>query len=149
MGVVRSKPFILLSGDVISNMDLKKVIQFHKDKLREDSNAIMTVVMKRVQAGSGVKALTDDLVVAMQQTSSQLLLFEDRAHKRSVGLPIELLAEHSSVTFRTDLLDCHIDICSPELMLQFFFRMIRHFSFLGKFPSLVHATCFNPGAGVP
>ena len=38
MGVIRSDPFILISGDVISNMDLNKAIAFHKEKRKEDNN---------------------------------------------------------------------------------------------------------------
>ena len=30
-----------------------------------------------------------------------------------------VMADHPGVVFRTDLLDCHVDICSPELLLQF------------------------------
>lgn len=30
------QPFILISGDVISNMDLKKAIQYHKDRRAAD-----------------------------------------------------------------------------------------------------------------
>ena len=30
------QPFILISGDVISNMDLRKAIQYHKDKRAAD-----------------------------------------------------------------------------------------------------------------
>jgi len=37
------QPFILISGDVISNMDLKKAIQYHKDKRAVDKvNHLLT-----------------------------------------------------------------------------------------------------------
>ena len=36
-----------------------------------------------------------------------------------MSLPIEILLEHPNLVYRTDLLDCQVDICSPELMLQF------------------------------
>ena len=39
MGVINSDPFILISGDVISNMDLKKAIEFHPDKNPDDKIA--------------------------------------------------------------------------------------------------------------
>lgn len=120
LGLIRSDPFILISGDVISNMDLKKAIAFHKEKRKEDNNAIMTVVLKPVQKGAGAKPVVDDLVVAMNRNTSQLLLFEDSYKKTKVSIPLEILADHScGLSFRTDLLDCHVDICSPELMLQF------------------------------
>ena len=29
------------------------------------------------------------------------------------------MTDHLGLVLRTDLLDCHVDICSPELMVQF------------------------------
>jgi len=121
MAVIRSDPFILISGDVISNMDLKKAIAFHKEKRKSDPNAIITVSLKPVQSkgAAGARPLFDDLVVALDKGTNQLLLFDDNYHKSDVKLPIQILKEHSGIVYRTDLLDCHVDICSPEFMLQF------------------------------
>jgi translation initiation factor eIF-2B subunit epsilon len=44
MGIIRSDPFVLVSGDVVSNMDLKSVVEQHKARRAEDKNNIMTVV---------------------------------------------------------------------------------------------------------
>jgi translation initiation factor eIF-2B subunit epsilon len=119
LGVIRSDPFILISGDVICNMDLKKAIAYHKEKRKKDSNAIMTVVLKEVQKTAGVKPVLDDLVIGLNRTTSQLILFEDSASKKSFDIPLEIMMDHPGVTFLPDMLDCHVDICSPELMLQF------------------------------
>lgn len=119
MGVIRSDPFILISGDVVSNMDLKKAIQFHKDRKKEDNDCMMTVVLKPVQTASRAKPVLDDLVVAMDTATSQILLFDDSLSKNSVSLPVQIMAEHPSLSFRYDLLDCQVDICSPEMLLQF------------------------------
>jgi len=119
MGVIRSDPFVLISGDVISNMDLKKAIAFHKEKRKDDHNCIMTVALKQVQRTAGAKPLMDDLVVGLDRSTSQVLLFENSLKRGAVHVPLEILADHPGATFRSDLLDCHVDICSPELMLQF------------------------------
>lgn len=58
MGVIRSDPFVLISGDVVSNMNLEGAIKFHKEKRKEDSNTVMTLVMKTVQPSSGVQPVT-------------------------------------------------------------------------------------------
>ncbi len=119
LGLIRSDPFVLISGDVISNMDLKKAIEFHKARRQQDHNCIMTTVLKPVQRGAGSKPVLDDLVVGMDKQSAQLLLFNDSYKKKSAAIPLEILADHPSIVIRNDLLDCHVDICSPELMLQF------------------------------
>jgi translation initiation factor eIF-2B subunit epsilon len=119
MGVIRSDPFVLISGDVISNMDLKKAIKYHIEKRKADSNCVMTVVMKPIQKRAGLKPIYDDLIVALDKQTSQLILFEDNITNSSVNIPIELLCDHSDIVIRSDLLDCHVDICSPEVLLQF------------------------------
>ena len=119
MGIVRSDPFVLISGDVVSNMNLKRAIEFHKEVRKKDSQAVMTVVMKDVQKGAGIKPIIDDLVVAFDCCTKQLLLFEDDFRKPSVQLPAEIIKEHPNIEFRTNVLDCHVDICSPELLMQF------------------------------
>ena len=92
MGIVRSDPFVLISGDVISNMDLKRAIAYHKEKRKADSNAVMTVVLKKVDKSSRVKPVLDDLTIAYDRGSMQLLLFEDCYKKPSVDIPVQVPA---------------------------------------------------------
>lgn len=121
LNIVRSDPFILISGDVVSNVNLKKAIQFHKQKRKEDINNIMTVVLKKVQKTTEAKPILDDLVVALNPKTSQMYIFEDCIEKPNIRIPLELMENinTSELSFCVDLLDCHIDICSPELMLLF------------------------------
>eukprot|EP01035_Chromulina_nebulosa_P024030 gene24030-31207_t len=119
LNIIRSDPFILISGDVISNLNLKKAIAFHRQKRKEDSNNAMTVVLKNVQKTAGAKPILDDLIVAMDRGSSQILVFEDSHKKQDVRIPLELMMDRTGLSFHTNLLDCHVDICSPELMVQF------------------------------
>jgi translation initiation factor eIF-2B subunit epsilon len=51
--------------------------------------------------------------------SSQILVFEDSHKKQDVRIPLELMADRTGLSFHGNLLDCHVDICSPELMVQF------------------------------
>ena len=119
MNLIRSDPFIMINGDVISNMNLSKAISFHQERRRADPNAIMTVVMKEVTKHTGLRTIADDLVVAVDSNTSQIVLFDNTISAREVKLPKEVIFDHNSIDIRTDLLDCQIDICSPELLLQF------------------------------
>jgi translation initiation factor eIF-2B subunit epsilon len=119
MNIIRSDPFILISGDVVSNINLGNAIAVHKQKRKEDINNVMTVVLKKVQSKSALTPLLDDLVVGMDAATSQIVLFDNTIENSSVSLPLGLLKEHISTQIHKDLLDCHIDICSPELMVQF------------------------------
>lgn len=119
LGEVRSDPFILISGDVVANLDLKKAIQVHKERCKEDSACVMTCCMKKMSTQSKVRPVRDDLVVAMDKNTSQLLLFNDNIGKSNVTIPVEIMLEHPQVEVHTDLLDCHVDICSPAFLMQF------------------------------
>jgi translation initiation factor eIF-2B subunit epsilon len=119
LGVIRSDPFILIHGDVVSNMDLTKAIAYHKEKRKADSNTALTIVMKPVSPTAGIVPISDDLTVCMDAQSKQVLFYEHSREDPEVELPIEIVEEHPQLQFRTDLMDCHIDICSPEFLLQF------------------------------
>ena len=135
MGIIRSDPFVLINGDVVSNMKLGDAIAFHKEKKKVDNNAVMTVALKAVQKNAAVVPVLDDLVVAMDRSSNQVLLFDNDVTMKDVRIPLEVMADHPGVVLRTDLLDCHVDICSPELLLQFsdnFDYQVFIFYHLGK-----------------
>jgi translation initiation factor eIF-2B subunit epsilon len=119
MGVVRSDPFILISGDVVSNMNLSAAIAFHKERKRVDNNAVMTVSLKAVQKTAKVCPILDDLVIAMDKDTKQICLFDNDITKKDVQIPFELLNDHPNLIIRNDFIDCHVDICSPEFLLQF------------------------------
>jgi translation initiation factor eIF-2B subunit epsilon len=46
--LIKSDPFILMSGDVVTNADIGPVMKEHKERHKRDSSAIMTVLLKRV-----------------------------------------------------------------------------------------------------
>ncbi len=119
MNIVRSDPFVLMGGGVISNINLKSVIAFHKLRRSQDINNVMTVTLKRVNKFSTTKPALDDLIVALDKRSSQLLQFDNHLNTNLLSIPLDLMEQHGDMVFETNLLDCHIDICSPEFLLQF------------------------------
>ncbi|OQR91949.1 translation initiation factor eIF-2B subunit epsilon [Achlya hypogyna] len=118
MQLVRSDPFILISGDVVSNMNLKAAIESHEARKKKDSTSIMTVVMKEVQVHHDIRPLTDDLLVAMDTQTNQIVLYET-SHSPSAFLPTVMFQDHRQIGFRYDLMDAQVDICSPDVLVQF------------------------------
>jgi translation initiation factor eIF-2B subunit epsilon len=49
MGIVHGDPFVLIHGDVVSNIDLRSVLRAHKEAKKKDSSKIMTMCF--TQAG--------------------------------------------------------------------------------------------------
>ena len=57
--VIKSDPFILMQGDVISNVDLREVMEQHAVRKKADNSAIMTVLLQEV-GGWGLDDDGDD-----------------------------------------------------------------------------------------
>ena len=121
LGIIRSDPFILINGDVVSNVNLIKAIEYHKIKRKEDPTMIMTLILKELNPCSNIKPIYDNLLVGINPKTHQIVTFENdlMIESDSIELAPEILKEHESIEFRKDLIDCCIDICSPEVLVQF------------------------------
>jgi translation initiation factor eIF-2B subunit epsilon len=113
--------FVLVSGDTVSNMSLATVMAEHRARRAKDKLAILTMVTKKVSAKHRAVRLGEHtLTLAVDPSTSQLLHYEEGAGASpSVSLEASLFSEHPSIHVRTDLLDCHIDICAPEVLFLF------------------------------
>ncbi|KAJ7978051.1 Translation initiation factor eIF-2B subunit epsilon [Quillaja saponaria] len=116
--------FVLISGDTVSNMSLTQALQEHKERRKKDSNAVMTMVIKRSKPSpiSRQSRLgTDELFMAIDPNSKQLLYYEDKTDysKGTIYLDKSLLVDNPSISLHNDKQDCYIDICSPEVLSLF------------------------------
>ncbi|KAL7464036.1 hypothetical protein ACHAXS_004382, partial [Conticribra weissflogii] len=57
--VIKSDPFILIQGDVVTNVDITGVLKEHAERRKKDSAAIMTVLLQEV-GGWGLDGDIDD-----------------------------------------------------------------------------------------
>lgn len=76
MGIIQSDPFVLVSGDVVSNMNLAAAIEFHKRCKKADSNAIMTTVLQPLVKTARIRPIMDDLAVAIDGNTGQILMYD-------------------------------------------------------------------------
>jgi len=111
--------FILIHGDVVSNMDLGRLMQEHESRLERDKKSIMTMVFKKAPASCATRSSDDDNVVALNlDNHNQLLMFKSASNK-DIKVPTEVLKGRTVVQMRYDLMDCHICVCSPEVLEHF------------------------------
>lgn len=131
--------FVLVTGDVISNLDLKPIIERHIAEREKDPSLVMTPVFKR-QRPSKINFYHDKdyIWTVIDPNSNQLLYYEnDKTSSNSnsnnggyntckpLDIDIEKLKSHPNTIVESDLVDCHIDICSPEVLDVF----IENFDF--------------------
>lgn len=119
--------FVLISGDTVSNMSLKEILQEHKERRKINKLSVMTMVVKRSKP-SAVTHQTrlgkDELLLAIDPLSKELLYYDEGFSSnpkctRQVVVDRALCLNKPSVCMCTDLQDCYVDICSPEVLVLF------------------------------
>ncbi|CAH8357971.1 unnamed protein product [Eruca vesicaria subsp. sativa] len=114
--------FVLVSGDTVSNMPLADLIREHRERKKKDEKAIMTMVIKKSKPSPMTRQSrlgTDELFVAVDPVTKQLLHYEVDHVRGSVCLDKALMESNPSVMICNDMQDCYIDVCSPEVLSLF------------------------------
>ncbi|PCH38105.1 nucleotide-diphospho-sugar transferase [Wolfiporia cocos MD-104 SS10] len=116
-GIITSD-FVLVAGDLVSNVRIDEVVRAHKERRRTTKDAIMTMVVKESGARHRTRPRGESAVFVMDAETSECLHYEpvtSYPHKPIARIPREILAEHPEVEIRYDLIDCAIDVCSVEV----------------------------------
>ena len=117
--VIRSDPFLLLSGYIVSNLILKTYIEKHKARKKKDSLAIMTMFLKQKPKTWGLQPVHSDLIIACNTNNQQMVLYDNNPNDSECTISTVCYNEHSSITFHADVVDCYLDLCSPEVLVTF------------------------------
>ena len=114
--------FLLVSGDVISNMNLEPALVKHRARREKSKDAIMTMVLREAGVGHRTKSKGSRPVFVIDPVAERCLHYEEmgsrRGGSRYVSLDPELLTTHDEIEVRDDLIDCHIDICALDVLAQ-------------------------------
>ncbi|GLB35041.1 putative nucleotidyl transferase [Lyophyllum shimeji] len=116
-GLVTSD-FVLVMGDLVSNIRIDEVVRVHKERRKTNKDAIMTMVVKESGARHRTKARGDSSVFVLDSETSECLYYEAVTGypKTTIAhVPREILAAHPEIEIRNDLIDCSIDVCSVEV----------------------------------
>ncbi|XP_072051425.1 LOW QUALITY PROTEIN: translation initiation factor eIF2B subunit epsilon-like [Amphiura filiformis] len=110
--------FVLVTGDLVCNMQLKPLIEIHKNRYQKNKSSVMTLVYKQACPGHRTRSAVDDFLIAADK-EQRLLSYQKIKDKSRIRFPLELFQENSELQVRFDLLDCHVGICSPRVMELF------------------------------
>ncbi|KAH7923504.1 nucleotide-diphospho-sugar transferase [Leucogyrophana mollusca] len=116
-GIITSD-FVLVTGDLVSNVRIDEVVRQHKERRKTNKDAIMTMVVKESGAMHRTRSRGDSAVFVLDAETSECLHYEavtGYPPKKYASIPREILAEHPEVEIRNDLIDCSIDVCSVEV----------------------------------
>ena len=113
--------FLVVSGDVVSNVKLEAVLARHRLRREKDKNAIMTMVLRETGVGVPMKRKRRRPVFVIDPRLDRCLHYEEIGGKggpRYVMLDPDFLTVHAEIDVREDLVDPHIDICTPDVLAQ-------------------------------
>ena len=121
--------FVLVSGDLVANMELKDVIEQHKEIMKKDKMAVMTCIYKEAKPNHPTRSAEDDIFIVTNTSDGRLLHCEKPKAKKKLAVPVAIFEENSVVDVHYDVLDCHISICAssvPQLFSDNFDYQTRH-----------------------
>lgn len=111
--------FIIVYGDVVSNLPLESALAAHRARRAKDKNAIMTMVLREAGTNHRTKAQSTNPVFIIDPSKNRCLHFEQMPGKDQthyVSIDPELLSNNQELEIRADLIDTGIDICTPEVL---------------------------------
>jgi translation initiation factor eIF-2B subunit epsilon len=112
--------FVLVHGDLVSNLPIDGALARHRARRSADKNAIMTMILREGGLGNHrTKSQGIEPVFVVDPTKNRCLHYEEmhplQANKY-VNIDPDLLTSHSEMEIRTDLIDCGMDICTPDVL---------------------------------
>ncbi|KAL2865558.1 translation initiation factor eIF2B catalytic subunit epsilon [Aspergillus lucknowensis] len=112
--------FLVVSGDVISNLPIEGALAKHRARRQADKNAIMTMVLREAGNNHRTKASSVSPVFVVDPTKDRCLHYEEVDHHSSessrLNIDPEIITTFSEIDIRQDLIDCNIDICTPDVL---------------------------------
>jgi translation initiation factor eIF-2B subunit epsilon len=124
--------FLLVNGDVVGNIPLEAILAQHRKRRTQDKNAIMTMILKPSGFEHRTKPRGEHGVFIIDETCDRCVHYEELRPHGKLLLSPELTKNHPRLRVRADLIDCHIDICSPDVPALFtenfdYQQLRRHF----------------------
>ncbi|KAL1837580.1 hypothetical protein VTJ49DRAFT_3640 [Mycothermus thermophilus] len=112
--------FILVHGDLVSNIQLDAILAKHRARREANRDACFTVVLRSVgeQPHRTARARGITPVFVVDPTTGRLLQY-DEMHPLQSEHYVQLdpsVFSHGEFEIRTDLVDCGIDICTPDVL---------------------------------
>lgn len=118
MNVIQSD-FILVTGDVISNVNLQPIIEEHKKRrMSLDPKCILTVTFRAFSPGHRTRSRCSSSLFVVDSATKRCLHWGDVSpYPRKIFAEIEKkrLECVAEAEIYGNIIDCGIDICSPEV----------------------------------
>lgn len=114
-----SRDFMLVSGDVVTNLDISKLVEEHKKHKQGDRDYICTMVLKQASPTHRSRSNIEPACFILDKKTDKCLYYQDlppiNGIKSSVNIDPEVLEDVEEFVIDNDLIDCHVDICTAQV----------------------------------
>lgn len=109
--------FVLVHGDLVANIKLDDILTKHRARREANRDACMTMVLRTLgeEPHRAKEARLATPVFALDPSGRCLQYEEFYPWSKNILLDPSLF-EHDDIELRTDVIDCGIDICTPEVL---------------------------------
>ncbi len=116
--------FILVSGDIVSNVSMLPILERHYRLRQEQKNeTIMTMLLRESSPFHRSRAWDDAAVYLIDPRNRQCLFYQETnkgaSRLKKLYLDEHFFLDHQELQVRNDLIDCHISICSRDVLALF------------------------------
>jgi translation initiation factor eIF-2B subunit epsilon len=109
--------FLCVSGDIVSNFPIAKALSRHKERREKDKNAIMTMLLRETSTTRRPSQNTIVPTFVIDPSKDRCLHYEEFTAGQSSHSTIDPdMLDTPEIDIRQDLIDCRIDICTPEVL---------------------------------
>ena len=118
---VLSGDFLVVSGDVVSNIDLESALAKHRTRREKDKNAIMTMILHQAGLHHDPKRQCKKPTFVIDPKADRCLHYDEvggKSASRYLTLDPDFLTSNAEIEVRQDLIDPHIDICTADVLAQ-------------------------------
>lgn len=125
--------FLLVSGDAVTNLEFDKMWDFHKRVHAKDKDHIVTTCLSKATQYHKTRAF-EPATFILDKADNRCLYYQEiplanSKEKSAVEIDPDLLEGVDEFVLRNDLIDCRIDICSPQVPAifqeNFDYQMLR------------------------
>lgn len=116
-GIITSD-FLLISGDVVCNIDFDKIWDAHVERKRQDKNCIMSMVLRQASALHRTRSNRTGLFI-VDNSTNRLVAYHRSILQKEVDIDASELLKLTDVSLRNDLIDCRVDLCAMDVPALF------------------------------
>ncbi|KAK7465222.1 hypothetical protein BaRGS_00037592, partial [Batillaria attramentaria] len=107
--------FFLLLGDAVANLNLKEVMEEHKQRIKKTKSSVMTMLFKKAPPKHRTRCAEDNVLMAVDPNTNRVHHWQKTVLDKNLRIPLELWEENPDLVLRQDLLDCQLCVCTPAV----------------------------------